>query len=167
MEIERKWMVSGWPQMDLPVIEEHRMQQGYVHADAPIVRIREEARTGGETVWILCIKSAGRLAREEIEVEIPRAQFADLSRLIEKPLIRKLRRTYQLPDGMKLEVSHVDEGFSTEFWYAEIEYESEEQARSWTAEDEDLAAYLGEDVTDLPGQSMASYWIQTRLHQHE
>lgn len=47
MEIERKWLVSGWPQ-GLPLREEFRMRQGYISVH-PTVRIREEALTGGDT----------------------------------------------------------------------------------------------------------------------
>lgn len=162
MEIERKWMVNGWPQFDLPLIKEEEMRQGYLHAHAPIVRIREEAEKDGETVYVLCIKSAGRLAREEIEMEIPLEKFRQLEKVIGLPLIKKKRRVYLLPDSLHLEVSHVDEGLPSEFWYAEIEYESVEQAEAWTPRDVQLEAYLKEDVTLLPGQSMAAYWLQTR-----
>ena len=57
MEIERKWMVEGWPD-GLPLVEEFRMRQGYISVQ-PTVRIREEAKTGGPTRYILCFKSAG------------------------------------------------------------------------------------------------------------
>ena len=46
MEIERKWMVSGWPEGEdlprLPLKEEFAMRQGYIRG-RPTVRIREEA----------------------------------------------------------------------------------------------------------------------------
>ena len=50
MEIERKWNVEGWPVLryGLKMIEEHKMRQGYLNV-RPTVRIREEARTGGDT----------------------------------------------------------------------------------------------------------------------
>ena len=63
---------------------------------------------------------------------------------------------------MVLEVNHVDEGQPTEFWYAEVEYPTVEAARSWQPEAVGLAAYLNDDVTDQPGQSMGAYWEQTR-----
>ena len=66
MEIERKWMVNGWPEQPLPLKEEFAMRQGYISV-RPTVRIREEALTGGETKYILCFKSGSGLAREEIE----------------------------------------------------------------------------------------------------
>ena len=109
MEIERKWMVTGWPE-GLAMEEEFAMRQGYISVQ-PTVRIREEALTGGKTSYVLCFKSGGGLAREEIERDIDEALFRDLeTKIIAKPLIPKLRRSYRLPDGAVLEVNHVDEG---------------------------------------------------------
>ena len=51
MEIERKWMVNGWPEGEnfpaLPLKEEFAMRQGYISV-RPTVRIREEALKGGD-----------------------------------------------------------------------------------------------------------------------
>ena len=81
MEIERKWMVNGWPE-GLPLKEEFAMRQGYISV-RPTVRIREEALTGGKTHYVLCFKSGGGLAREEIGVPSPiRRPFTSTSRLI-------------------------------------------------------------------------------------
>lgn len=168
MEIERKWMVGGWPKMPLPLLYEQNMRQGYICV-RPTVRIREEAMTGGETEYVLCFKSSGgpdgTLVRQEIEISIEKDKFRELEDLIGIPLIPKVRRTYQLPDGLKLEVNHVDEGLPSEFWYAEVEYESKEQARAWdpAAISPELGEYLSDDVTDDPGQTMGAFWIETRL----
>ena len=167
MEIERKWMVKGWPEGNgfplLPLKEEFAMRQGYISV-RPTVRIREEALKGGDTAHILCFKSGGGLAREEIERPIDRQLFEELDRkIIAKPLIGKIRRSYRLPDGLVLEVNHVDEGQPTEFWYAEVEYPTVEAARSWQPEAFGLGDYLSDDVTDQPGQSMGAYWEQTRM----
>ena len=163
MEIERKWLTDGWPQG----LEEQRrilMRQGYI-TTRPTVRIRSEA-SGDVTEYVLCFKGAAGpdgLAREEIEREIDKELFTRLEeKIIGKPLIPKLRRSYQLPDGMVLEVNHVDEGQPTEFWYAEVEYPTVDAARSWKPEAFGLADYLNDDVTDQPGQSMGAYWEQTR-----
>ena len=164
MEIERKWMVSDWPGADLPLIKQERMRQGYISVH-PTVRIREEALEGGGTEYILCCKSSGTLVRKEIEISIPRDKFALLEDLIGLPMIEKLRRTYLLPDGMHLEVSHVDTGLPTEFWYAEVEYPDEGTARSWEPGSVGLADYLHDEVTDDPGQSMGAYWENTRMHE--
>ncbi|MGO5337122.1 hypothetical protein ACTQZS_09985 [Bilifractor sp. LCP19S3_H10] len=161
MEIERKWMVKGWPEKPLPLLFEYRMRQGYLSV-TPTVRIREESRSGGDTDYILCFKSSGTLARKEIELSISEDKFRQLEDLIHLPLIPKIRRTYLLSDGSHLEVNHVDEGQKTEFWYAEIEFPTVEAALSWKPEDTDLSAYLNDEVTGKPGQSMGAYWVQTR-----
>ena len=145
MEIERKWMVNGWPEGEnlpaLPLKEEFAMRQGYISV-RPTVRIREEALKGGETAYILCFKSGSGLAREEIERPIDKKLFDELeTKIIGKPL---------------------DEGQPTAFWYAEVEYPTVDAARSWKPEAFGLADYLNDDVTDQPGQSMGAYWEQTR-----
>ena len=161
MEIERKWMVTGWPE-GLPLEEEFTMRQGYISVQ-PTVRIREEALTGGSTDYILCFKSAGGLAREEIERSIDKDLFVQLEeKIIGKPLIKKVRRSYRLPDGAVLEVNHVDEGLPTAFCYAEVEYPTVEAALRWQPDACGLAAYLNDEVTNQPGQSMGAYWVQTR-----
>ena len=161
MEIERKWMVTGWPE-GLVLEEEFAMRQGYISVQ-PTVRIREEALTGGKTSYVLCFKSGGGLAREEIERPIDKKLFDELeTKIIGKPLIGKIRRSYALPDGFVLEVNHVDEGQPTAFWYAEVEYPTVEAACSWQPEAVGLADYLRDEVTDQPGQSMGAYWVQTR-----
>ena len=131
MEIERKWMVTNWPdEKSFPLTETYQMDQGYISV-RPTVRIRREALQGGRTALVLCFKGAGTLSREEIETEIDADLFARLERLIGKPLIKKERRSYRLPDGLTLEVNCVDKGLPTAFWYAEVEYKTEAQALAW------------------------------------
>ena len=167
MEIERKWLVTGWPE-DLPLLETQEMRQGYISVE-PTVRIREEKllRSPDEAEpdpeYILCFKSRGGIAREEIEFPIARENFEKLEKLIGLPLVPKVRRTYLLSDGSHLEVNHVDAGAETAFWYAEIEYSSVEEARTWTPAEPQLAEYLANEVTDTPGYSMGSYWVKTRM----
>lgn len=109
MEIERKWLVNGWPKGLRP---EHiyTMEQGYLALRPTTVRIRREAERGGTTAYILCFKSKGGLVREEIELPIDETLFERLRALIGLPLIRKERRDYLLPDGQTLEVNEVDAG---------------------------------------------------------
>jgi hypothetical protein len=50
--------------------------------------------------------------------------------------------------------------------YAEIEFTTEDQARSWdpaVCGPAGLADYLSDDVTGDPGQTMGAYWAATRL----
>ena len=191
MEIERKWMVDGWPPLDeaaLPLLYTEYQEQGYIHVNAPIVRIRLEARVAEapesdrekssapvtdlvqsrvkdeDSKYVLCIKSAGYLAREEVEIEMGKDHFSRLAMQLAGPLIRKVRRVYRLEEGLCLEVNLVDEGLPTEFMYAEVEFGSEEQARSWEPAACGLGDYLMDDVTEKPGQSMSAYWDRTRLN---
>lgn len=162
MEIERKWMVSGWPE-GWTETKRFSMRQGYVSL-RPTVRIREEALCSEDTHYVLCFKSGSGLSREELETDIDAALFRDIEqRIIRKPLIPKERRDYPLPGGLTLEVNHVDEGQPTEFWYAEVEFDDEAQARAWDPAQFSLGEYLVDDVTEQPGQSIGAYWKQTRL----
>ena len=163
MEIERKWMVTGWPE-GFPLLYSHAMRQGYISV-RPTVRIREEVRNGGEPEFILCFKSEGGLARKEIEMPVPADKFAELEDLIGLPLIAKERRTYALPDGLRLEVNHVDQGQPGEFWYAEIEYDTVAEAEAWIPEGV-LADYLNNEVTGQPGSTMGAYWEMTRKRKY-
>ena len=160
MEIERKWMVTGWP-AGLPLTEEYRMDQGYISV-RPTVRIRREALGGGPTALVLCFKGEGTLSREEIETEIDADLFARLEHLIGKPLIHKQRRGYALPGGLTLEVNCVDPDLPTAFWYAEVEFATEAQALAWVPAAVGLGDFLADECTGKPGASMGEYWLQTR-----
>ena len=167
-------MVGGWPEdvmkdVSYTLMYTELQEQGYLHAQIPIVRIRREERVEHPACcatpviqYVLCFKSAGRLARQEIELEIPEEEFLELKEMIGRPLIEKIRRGYALPDGHTLEVNLVDRGLPSQFWYAEVEYDSIEEAQSWDPAAVGLGGYLNEDVTQLPGQSMSAYWLQTR-----
>lgn len=153
VEIERKWMVRGWPN-NLELLYTEKMRQGYI-STSPTVRIRDE-----DSKYILCFKSKGKLSRKEIEMEISKDKFDELEDLIGLPLIDKVRKTYLLSDGHHLEVNFVDE----KFYYAEVEFSNEEEALAFNPQDVNLADYLNDEVTYQKGQSMAAYWIETRVN---
>ncbi len=163
MEIERKWMVTDWPRGLRPV-RTHIMDQGYLCV-RPTVRIRREALEGGPTALVLCFKGAPDptgLSRPEVETEISPELFAQLEELIGKPLIRKERRSYLLPEGLVLEVNEVDPGQPGGFFYAEVEFPTEQAARAWDPASCGLGRYLALEVTGQPGASMGEYWEKTR-----
>lgn len=153
VEIERKWMVRGWPN-NLELLYTEKMRQGYI-STSPTVRIRDE-----DSKYILCFKSKGKLSRKEIEMEISKDKFDELEDLIGLPLIDKVRKTYLLSDGHHLEVNFVDE----KFYYAEVEFSNEEEALAFNPQDVNLADYLDDEVTYQKCQSMAAYWIETRVN---
>ena len=53
MEIERKWLIDGFP-AGLPLLKEARVRQGYI-STAPVVRIRESVNADG-CRCVLCFK---------------------------------------------------------------------------------------------------------------
>ena len=160
MEIERKWIVKGLPDADLPLIKEQYMRQGYISVE-PTVRIRLEQEKGKDAQYIICFKSKGKIARKEIEFPIEEAQFGQLEELIGCPLIEKTRYTYELGGGLELEVNSVEPETDTGYWYAEVEFPDIETAKNWTPPSY-LAEYLSCEVTEKGGYSMGSYWIRTR-----
>ena len=159
MEIERRWLVNGWPE-GTPAQVWH-MAQGYF-AVRPAVRIRREAREGGPVQYVLCFKGKGGLAREEVELPVPEEDYARLITLLSGPMIEKEQRRYPLPGGLTLEVNSVDPALETGFFYAEVEFPTREAALAW--EPDKWSGYLSREVTGQPGQSMAAYWLATRGH---
>lgn len=129
MEIERKWLVTGWPK-HLKAEKIYQMDQGYIALN-PTVRIRKEDQENGPCHYVLCFKGHGGLAREEIETDIDPDLYQKLCRFIGQPLIHKERRDYPLKDGLTLEVNLVDQGQPSSFFYAEVEYPTKENALSW------------------------------------
>ena len=74
-----------------------------ISACGPPCASGKEALKGGETAYILCFKSGSGLAREEIERPIDKKLFDELeTKIIGKPLIGKIRRSYALSDGLVL-----------------------------------------------------------------
>lgn len=156
MEIERKWLLKCFPQQ-LNVSEEADACQGYISTGDTEVRIRS-SESNGNIEYILTFKDDGDVERKEVEVPINKETFRDLADLIGKPLISKLTKKYKLDSGHTLEVSLVDAGEQTQFYYAEIEFGNVEEANSYILELPEII----EDVTYNKSYKMKSYWKRTR-----
>lgn len=154
MEIERKFKLDAFPE-HLPLLHASQVEQGYL-STTPCVRIRSK-KTEDAVDYKLCIKGQGTLVREEVELSLDEDRFTRLKNLLHGEMIRKDYRIYQLPDGRKLECSLVDGGTENAFLYAEVEFPTVEEANAFVP-----PAFLGEDVTEVPGSSMSSYWERTR-----
>ena len=96
MEIERRWLVEGWPALAPSSVLQ--MDQGYF-AVRPAIRIRREAVLGGETRYVLCFKGGAGLAREEVEVDVDEGRYLRLMAMLSGPMIEKEQRRYPLPGG--------------------------------------------------------------------
>ena len=156
MEIERKFLLDGYPD-NLPLIKEVDCMQGYLSVQ-PEVRIRS-FRSGEYEDYKLTIKSNGDLSREEVEYMISKDEFDIFVGMINQPLIHKEHRKYRLPDGKIFEVGLVDPGADTSFYYAEVEFETVQDALSFKPLD-----CITEEVTYDSSYKMKNYWTRTRLN---
>jgi CYTH domain-containing protein len=156
MEIERKWLVSSFP-TGLKLVREADICQGYLSTGDIETRIRSYEKDGHKD-YMLTFKGHGDIERPEVEDYIKEEFFNQLRTLIGKPLIHKTYKKYQLDDGKLLEVSWVDSGTKNEFMYAEIEFDTREEAEAYEL---DLDVIISE-VTYNPCYKMKEYWKQTR-----
>lgn len=156
LEIERKFLMKEFPE-DLELLREVDIWQGYVSTE-PEVRIhRAKDRHTGVENFRLTLKGDGNLTRTEIKTNIDGEFYKEALTLMGGEMIYKEYRSYRLGDDI-LEVCHVDPGMPWEFVYGEIEFESEEAARSFVKPD-----FLGEEVTEDDTYKMKNYWRRTRL----
>lgn len=165
MEIERKWLFD---MKKVPVElskTETYYTQSYLSIN-PEVRIRSKRVKNLETSEIsditykLCIKGEGTLVRHEIEKELSKSEYEELLEVgnIDKDNV-VTKTYYRIPVDEKheLTVGTVDEGKDSQFSYGEIEFESEEEARSFKSPE-----WFGQDVTEDKSYKMKNYWKRTR-----
>lgn len=152
MEIERKWLLNTLPQAKM--IEHGFVEQFYISTE-PEVRLRRcEVLQGKNRIpYRLAVKSNGTLSREEIQLEVPQEFYEQVKQFVGKPPILKETWTFNL-EGYKLEVSNVE----NRFLYAEIEFETEEQAEAYVMPIVDAV-----EVTNNPNYKMKNYWKRTRF----
>lgn len=158
LEIERKFIMTGFPE-ELKCLREVTVAQGYISVE-PEVRIHTATdRNTGVTNYRLTMKGEGDLTRTEIKTSIDGEFYREAVELLGVPMIQKDYRSYELSAsaGLILEVCLVDPGTAHEFYYGEIEFESEEDAMRFTR-----IPCLGEEVTNDPAYKMKNYWTRTR-----
>ena len=132
MEIERKFLVKEMP--DLKQYSFHCMEQGYLNTD-PVVRVRKEDDT-----YYLTYKGKGLLAREEYNLPLNEEGYYHLVEKADGVIIRKKR--YLIPyEKYTIELDVFEEPYET-LVIAEVEFESEEEAKKFCPPD-----WFGEDVT--------------------
>ena len=150
-EIERKWLMDGFPELEFN--HTFMIRQLYLSTN-PEVRIRLKGISDGnhikELSYKLCIKGEGDLKRTEVEKELDFYEYKSLLDLNDSNMdILKLYRVFDY-NGYKLEVSEVDDG---KFYYAEIEFKSEEDANAFIA-----PSWFGEEVTYDRDYKMKNYF---------
>ncbi|MBQ8627011.1 MAG: adenylate cyclase [Agathobacter sp.] len=167
LEIERKFIMTGFPE-ELLSAEEYKslglwqlrevdIEQGYISIE-PEVRLHGARDTlTQEENFRLTLKGDGDLARTELITDVSHEFFRDAKQMLHGEMIKKLYRKYQYGE-LLLEVCQVDAGTEHEFYYGEIEFNSEEEAKAFVA-----PAWLGEEVTYDDKYKMKNYWKRTRL----
>jgi len=155
LEIERKFLIKGFPE-GLEILSEVELEEGYL-CHKPEIRIRKavDKRTGVEE-FHMTLKSRGDLTRTEIETDIDAGFFYDALELLGYTPVKKNYKRYKL-GAWELEVSHVDAGTINEFFYAEIEFPTEADAKEF-----DPPSYLGREITYNEDYKMKNYWKRTR-----
>jgi CYTH domain-containing protein len=150
-EIERKWLMDGFPEwIDHDV--EYDIHQGYLSIN-PEVRIRNKIQSNlmcSNGNFKLCIKGNGNLTRTEVQMDISRQEYMELYSLIVGAMIFKKYRRYALGKYI-LEISNVD----SSFYYAEIEFKSEEEANNFIVPD-----WFGKEVTYDKSYKMKNYFVR-------
>src|SRR5262245_41340233 len=127
METERKFLVPDPPELDPGSGDE--IEQGYLSiGEDGEVRVRRRGNA-----FALTAKRGSGLSREEAEVELDRAEFDRLWPLTEGRRLRK--RRHVLPyGGAEMEIDFF-EGDLDGLVVAEVEFPSEEEARSFDPPD--------------------------------
>ena len=133
MEIERKYLVKTLPE-NYTSYSCRQLEQGYLCKE-PVVRIRQDNDT-----YELTYKSKGLLAREEYNMPLTKEAYEHLKEKVDGKLITKKR--YMIPYREYVIELDVFEGALAPLKFAEVEFDSIEEAEDFTAPD-----WFGEDVT--------------------
>lgn len=158
-EIERKWLVKGFPQNVTPD-EVYVIGQNYLSSGENECRIREAFAAPGfpknMSMFKMTLKGPGEAVRRETEIELRSDQFSELAGFCDgkKPIV-KMYHKYHV-DGRTVEISRVDD----EWYYAEVEFQKY---------DKDFVTYefpwpeiVEKEVTYDDSYKMKNYWNRTR-----
>ena len=142
-EIERKFRVARLPTTGLG--EGTPLRQAYVAVEGDVeVRVRSDG-----THHALTVKGGAGLERDEVEVAIDAAAFADLWRLADTRHLEKTRHRVDL-DGLTAELD-LYAGTLAGLAVVEVEFASRQEAEAFEPPD-----WFGAELTGNPGWSNAA-----------
>lgn len=135
MEIERKYLIE---RDKLPICyckySYHEIEQAYLCTE-PVVRVRKS-----DDEYYMTYKSKGLMVREEYNLPLTNEGYEHLLSKADGSIIRKKR--YLIPyEAYTIELD-IFEGKHDGLILAEVEFETEEEANTFTPPD-----WFGEDVT--------------------
>ncbi len=134
MEIERKFLVNEIP-FPLDGYNRHEIEQAYLCTE-PVVRIRKS-----DNNYYMTYKSKGKISREEYNLPLTKEAYEHLLSKADGNILTKTR--YEIPEKDNLIIEFdVFHGKFEGLLLAEVEFESEEQANSYTP-----PAWFGQDVS--------------------
>lgn len=138
-EIERKFLVKEFPEELKHSAECQPIEQGYLalEKDGKEVRLRKKGKQ-----YLLTVKTAGSLLREEYETALSRSQFKTLWEATRGRRLSKERYTFEL-DSYTIEVDRFAPPLHG-LILAEIEFETEQAAHDFQAYD-----WMYKDVTEI------------------
>jgi len=124
-EIEVKYLVRDLPG-DLGQYRNEKIRQGYIVAESGenVVRIRQKGKK-----YFLTVKGEGNFSREETEISLSSSQFEALWPVTHGKRLEKTR--YYIEYGGFVIELDVFEGVLEGLIVAEVEFESEEDAKSF------------------------------------
>ena len=144
VEIEKKYKIIEMPK-DIEKYQKIEIEQSYLnHGCEPTLRLRKY----NENEFILSYKARNKEYRDDLsvcnEVELPLSKkaYKSLRNKIDGRTIYKTRYIVPLADGLKVEID-IFKDFFNGVCFAEIEFESEEQANSYK-----IPNWLGEDISN-------------------
>lgn len=142
-EIERKFLIKNLPE-NLENFTHYEIRQGYISTD-PTIRLRQQ-----DDKYILTVKSAGLMKKQEYELDLTADQFNRLWEKTEGNTIEKTRYVIPLNNGLKAELD-VYKGFLSGFINVEVEFPSTKEAILF-----DIPNWFGQEVTQDPRYSNSS-----------
>lgn len=142
-EIERKFLVKNLPE-NLENYEHHEIKQGYISTN-PTIRIRQ-----WDNEYILTVKSAGLMKKQEYELCLTKEQFNNLWQKVEGNTIEKTRYIIPIHNNLKAELD-IYKGFLSGFINVEVEFSSTPEAIMFDSPD-----WFGQEVTQNPRYSNSS-----------
>lgn len=157
MEIERKWLLRKLP-MQKPDAK-YWIEQFYVSLE-PEIRLRRCMPNGdyeNKVPYRMTLKGDGTLSREEVETAVTEEFYQQALDMINLDPIQKHYLKYNV-DGYVIEIGVIlnDE----KFIYAEVEFDSEEEAKNYEFPWPDL---VEKEITYDPSYKMKNYWRRIRL----
>ncbi len=142
-EIERKFLIKNLPE-NLDNFTHYEIKQGYISTD-PTIRLRQK-----DNNYILTVKSAGLMKKQEYELDLTEEQFNRLWKKTEGNTIEKTRYIVPLNDNLKAELD-IYKGPLSGFMNVEVEFSSTKEAILFDAPD-----WFGQEVTQDPRYSNSS-----------